>query len=472
MARFVKVHTADVHDAHALLHGAHLLGGAAQQGVDARQELADAEGLGEVVVSAQLEAHDLVEFGVPCREEEDGDVGAAADAAADLVAVDAGEHDVQDHEVVLGGLGHGDGLVAAVRDVDLVALLQEVEADDVCDAFLIVNHENALLVEFFHGGLLPGAVPRLSALPSLCHARGLAQRLCYRAAAIMGYHRAHMHPSRPSGRNPMLLAVDIGNTQTTAGLFEGSQMRVRWAVTTRAADTPDELHQTLFTQLALSGLELACIDDAVIASVVPALTSTWAQVAERVSGQRPVVVGPGVKSGLPMHYDNPAEVGADRVADAVAAVALYGAPVVVVDLGTATNIEVIDETGAFRGGIIAPGLRSGADSLFKRGALLSQVGLSMPDHVIGTNTADAMRSGIMLGEVARIDGLVQRIFEELGYEAPVIASGGVGKLEHFAEGIIDGEADAVLAASVFHFGELSVRQVKEYMAAQGIPVRL
>ena len=225
----------------------------------------------------------------------------------------------------------------------------------------------------------------------------------------------------------MLLAVDIGNTQTTAGLFEGSQMRVRWAVTTRAADTPDELRQTLFTQLALSGLELACIDDAVIASVVPALTSTWAQVAERVSGQRPVVVGPGVKSGLPMHYDNPAEVGADRVADAVAAVALYGAPVVVVDLGTATNIEVIDETGAFRGGIIAPGLRSGADSLFKRGALLSQVGLSMPDHVIGTNTADAMRSGIMLGEVARIDGLVQRIFAELGYEAPVIASGGLGR---------------------------------------------
>ena len=140
-----------------------------------------------------------------------------------------------------------------------------------------------------------------------------------------------------------------------------------------------------------------------------------------------MVVGPGVKSGLPMRYDNPAEVGADRVADAVAAVALYGAPVVVVDLGTATNIEVVDEAGAFCGGIIAPGLRSGADSLFKRGALLSQVGLSMPDHVIGTNTADAMRSGIMLGEVARIDGLVQRIFAELGYEAPVIASGGLGR---------------------------------------------
>ena len=225
----------------------------------------------------------------------------------------------------------------------------------------------------------------------------------------------------------MLLAVDIGNTQTTAGLFEDGQMRVRWAVTTRAADPPDELHQTLFTQLALSGLELSCIDDAVIASVVPALTSTWTQVAERVSGQRPVVVGPGVKSGLPMRYDNPAEVGADRAADAVAAVALYGAPVVVVDLGTATNIEVVDEAGAFCGGIIAPGLRSGADSLFKRGALLSQVGLSMPDHVIGTNTADAMRSGIMLGEVARIDGLVQRIFAELGYEAPVIASGGLGR---------------------------------------------
>lgn len=225
----------------------------------------------------------------------------------------------------------------------------------------------------------------------------------------------------------MLLAVDIGNTQTTAGLFLGTEMVARWAVTTRGADTPDELHQTLYTQLMLGGRSLECIGDVVVASVVPSLTSTWAQVAERITGRKPVVVGPGVKSGLPMHYDNPSEVGADRVADAVAAVARYGAPVVVVDLGTATNIEVIDESGAFRGGIIAPGLRSGADSLFKHGALLSQVGLSMPPHVIGTNTADAMRSGIMLGEVARIDGLVQRIFAELGYEAPVIASGGLGR---------------------------------------------
>lgn len=225
----------------------------------------------------------------------------------------------------------------------------------------------------------------------------------------------------------MLLAVDIGNTQTTAGLFLNAEMVARWAVTTRAADTPDELHQTLYTQLVLGGRSLDCIDDVVVASVVPALTSTWGMVAERITGRRPVIVGPGVKSGLPMHYDNPSEVGADRVADAVAAVARYGAPVVVVDLGTATNIEVVDDKGAFRGGIIAPGLRSGADSLFKRGALLSQVGLSMPPHVIGTNTADAMRSGIMLGEVARIDGLVQRIFAELGYEAPVIASGGLGR---------------------------------------------
>ena len=225
----------------------------------------------------------------------------------------------------------------------------------------------------------------------------------------------------------MLLAVDIGNTQTTVGLFLEGEMVTRWAVTTRGADTPDELHQIVYTQLMLGGRGLECIDDAVLASVVPSLTGTWAQVAERITGRCPVVVGPGVKSGLPMRYDNPAEVGADRVADAVAAVARYGAPVVVVDLGTATNIEVVDQSGAFRGGIIAPGLRSGADSLFKRGALLSQVGLEMPPHVIGTNTADAMRSGIMLGEVARIDGLVQRIFAELGYTAPVVASGGLGR---------------------------------------------
>ena len=225
----------------------------------------------------------------------------------------------------------------------------------------------------------------------------------------------------------MLLTVDVGNTHTTAGLFMGDEMIARWSVTTRLSDTVDEVHQTLNNQVQLTGRTLDCITDVAFACVVPALSPVWNAVALRVCGKEPVVVGPGTKSGMPMRYDNPAEIGADRVADAVAAVHMYGAPAVVVDLGTATNIEVIDKDGNFRGGIIAPGLATGARALTSSAARLFQVDLSMPSHVIGTNTADAMRSGVMLGEVARIEGLVARIFDELGYTAPVIATGGLGR---------------------------------------------
>lgn len=162
----------------------------------------------------------------------------------------------------------------------------------------------------------------------------------------------------------------------------------------------------------------------VIASVVPALTECWASVARSITGREPIIVGPGIKTGLAMRYDNPAEIGADRVADAIAAIKLEGAPVVVVDLGTTTNIEVIDEKGRFMGGIIAPGMGTGADAMFTHAARLPQVDIVEPAHAIGTNTIDAMRSGIIFGEVARIDGLVRAIFAELGYEAPVIATGG------------------------------------------------
>lgn len=222
----------------------------------------------------------------------------------------------------------------------------------------------------------------------------------------------------------MLLTVDIGNTQTAMGLFEGSDLVAHWAVTTRAQDTADEVQLMLAGQFDLHDIDPAACDDVVIASVVPALTECWAAAACRITGKAPIVVGPGIKTGLAMRYDNPAEVGADRVADALAAIELEGAPVTVVDLGTTTNIEVIDEDGRFLGGIIAPGMGTGAEAMFSFAARLPQVDISEPDHVIGTNTVDAMHSGIVYGEVARIDGLVRAIFDELGYETPVIATGG------------------------------------------------
>lgn len=222
----------------------------------------------------------------------------------------------------------------------------------------------------------------------------------------------------------MLLTVDIGNTQTAMGFFDGEELVSHWVFTTRAQDTADEVQLALEGQFGLHDIDHALCSDVVIASVVPALTENWAKVARRVTGKDPIIVGPGIKTGLAMHYDNPAEVGADRVADAIAAIGLVGAPCVVVDLGTTTNIEVIDEQGRFMGGIIAPGMGTGANSMFKHAARLPQVDIAEPAHAIGTNTIDAMHSGIVYGEVARIDGLVRRIFDELGYETPVIATGG------------------------------------------------
>ncbi len=226
----------------------------------------------------------------------------------------------------------------------------------------------------------------------------------------------------------MLLCVDVGNTQTAIGLFKGKQLVERWAFATRGTDTSDEIHLNLAGQMNLAGYSLDSVEDMVLASVVPSLTLCWAKAARRITGHDAIVVGPGVKTGLPLHYDNPAEIGADRVADAVAAIAFFGAPVVVVDLGTATNIEVIDKVGRFRGGIIAPGINTGADSLYQHAARLPQVELAKPAHVIGTNTNDAVRSGLIYGEVARVDGLVRRVFKELGYEAPVVATGGLAFL--------------------------------------------
>ncbi len=222
----------------------------------------------------------------------------------------------------------------------------------------------------------------------------------------------------------MLLTVDIGNTQTAMGLFEDDELIARWVFNTRAQDTADEVQFMLAGQFSLNGFNPDACEDVVIASVVPALTDCWATVARRLTKHDPIIVGPGIKTGLAMRYDNPSEVGADRIADAMAAIELTGAPAVVVDLGTTTNIEVVDKSGRFMGGIIAPGMGTGAEAMFGHAARLPQVDIADPGHTIGTNTIDAMRSGIVYGEVARIDGIVRRIFDELGYETPVIATGG------------------------------------------------
>lgn len=229
--------------------------------------------------------------------------------------------------------------------------------------------------------------------------------------------------------NP-ILAIDVGNTATRFGLFTADDLEVSepygtWEVTTPGHLTTDEAR--MFIADGFCGASGATVSPAsvvhaperlsagcIISCVVPTLTDSIQQAAGQLFSQRPRTVGPGLKTGLKMRYDDPAEVGPDRIADAVAARDTYGAPSVVVDLGTTTNIEVIDDKGAFAGGLIAPGLALGARSLSAAAARLPQLDLRAPAHVIGRSTREAMRAGVVLGEAARIDGLLTMVEAELG----------------------------------------------------------
>jgi type III pantothenate kinase len=223
----------------------------------------------------------------------------------------------------------------------------------------------------------------------------------------------------------MLLAVDIGNTQTVLGLYEDEKLLAHWRVATVATDTSDELNARVRALLALKGHANAPLTDVAIASVVPQLTEQWRLMASLLVAKEPFILGSNIDIGLPIDYANPAEIGADRLADAVAAVELYGAPVIVVDFGTATNIEVVDKNGAFVGGVIAPGLVTSAEALFNAAARLAKTSVDIPPTVIGATTRNAVQSGLTYGEIDRVDGLIRRILNELGYPATVIATGGL-----------------------------------------------
>lgn len=224
----------------------------------------------------------------------------------------------------------------------------------------------------------------------------------------------------------MLLAIDVGNTQTVLGVYDGEHLVHMWRVATNVDHTSDELRIKLHVLMEAEGVDPKCIDGAILASVVPALTHNWEKACYRsFCVQLLVISAQTVGHLINMDQEKFAELGADRVADAAAAKCLYGSPVIVVDFGTATNIEIIDKTGTFVGGIIAPGVDSSMRSLLSRAALLRSVELEDPGTAIGTNTADALKIGVVYGEAARVDGLVERVFDQLGYEARVVATGGL-----------------------------------------------
>ncbi len=223
----------------------------------------------------------------------------------------------------------------------------------------------------------------------------------------------------------MLFAVDTGNTQTVLGLFEGERLAADWRIATRKDQTADELAATLRALFAGEGLEPSSVGGVIISSVVPDWNGVLAATARRAFAQEALFVAPGVKTGLPILYENPHEVGADRIVNAVGAVHRFGAPVIVLDFGTATTFDVVSPKGEYLGGVIAPGVGISAEALFQRAARLTRVDVRKPAHVIGRTTEESVQSGLFHGYVALVEGVVKRLRAELAVEAPVVATGGL-----------------------------------------------
>jgi len=226
----------------------------------------------------------------------------------------------------------------------------------------------------------------------------------------------------------MLLAIDVGNTQTVIGLFDGDKLCEHWRVSTDPNKTGDELAIILADLLSLVNLGLKDISAVIISSVVPNLTSAFGEMSEQILKLKPLIVGPGIKTGVSILYDQPREVGADRIANAVAAYELYGGPTIVVDFGTATTFDVISKDGEYLGGVIAPGIEISANALFAAAAKLSRVEIIRPERVVGKNTAESIQSGIIYGTVGQVDGIVNRLKKELAGTPKVIATGGLAEL--------------------------------------------
>jgi type III pantothenate kinase len=226
----------------------------------------------------------------------------------------------------------------------------------------------------------------------------------------------------------MLLAIDLGNTNLTFGLFDGDRLVHDWRLATRRDSMPDELGIAMLQLIRQEGIDPKAVDAVVVASVVPPLNVSLEQAVERYFGHRPLMVGPGIKTGLKIHYRDPKEVGADRIVAAMAAFKKYGGPLIIIDFGTGTTYDVVSREGDYLGGAIAPGMGISVEALYERAARLQRVELKAPATVIGRTTAESMQAGIIFGFTAQVEGMVARIRKELGQQARVIATGGFAGL--------------------------------------------
>lgn len=226
----------------------------------------------------------------------------------------------------------------------------------------------------------------------------------------------------------MLLVIDIGNTNIVLGVYDGNSLCAHWRVATEKTKTSDEYGMLFVNLFRTENLDIYSIDGIILSSVVPPLTPVVEVVAKKYFKQSPLIVGPGIKTGIPILYDNPHEVGADRIVNAVAAYNIWKSALLIVDFGTATTFDVVSEKGEYIGGVIAPGITISMDALFLHTSKLPRIEMKKPKQVIGKNTVNSMQSGIIYGYVGLVDGIVDRICEELSTKPIIVATGGLASI--------------------------------------------
>lgn len=226
----------------------------------------------------------------------------------------------------------------------------------------------------------------------------------------------------------MLLVIDIGNSNVVLGTYDGKKLYRHWRVSTERHKTSDEYGMEINNMFLYHGIKMEEIKAVIISSVVPPLVVPMEKMCERYFHLKPIIVGPGIKTGIRLKYENPREIGADRIVNVVGAYEQYGGPLIVIDIGTATTFDVVDENGDFLGGVISTGLGTSAEGLFQKAAKLPRIELVTPKNIICRNTITGMQAGIIFGFVGQIDEIVRRIKKEYGKDMKVIATGGYAKM--------------------------------------------
>lgn len=226
----------------------------------------------------------------------------------------------------------------------------------------------------------------------------------------------------------MIFVLDVGNTNTVLGVYQGDDLKYHWRVETSRNKTEDEYGMVIKSLLQHEGLSFAQFDGIIISSVVPPIMFALERMCKKYFGVKPLIVGPGIKTGLDIKYENPREVGADRIVNAVAGIHEFGSPLIIVDFGTATTYCYINEDKQYMGGAIAPGINISTEALYSRAAKLPRIEITRPESIIGKNTVSSMQAGILYGYVGQVEGIVSRIKEQSKVEPLVIATGGLATL--------------------------------------------